>query len=79
MARLARMVSDNYDNVNRDLLLTGAILHDLGKILNSLFKKLLIILIRAPTRHITIGVEMIEKRSMLSPAFLQNYECSSNI
>ena len=32
MARLARMASDNYDNVNRDLLLTGAILHDLGKV-----------------------------------------------
>ncbi len=39
MARLARMASDNYDMVNRDLLLTGAILHDLGKVYELSFQR----------------------------------------
>jgi 3'-5' exoribonuclease len=32
LCRLARLVAQNYQNINIDLLLTGAILHDIGKI-----------------------------------------------
>lgn len=32
LCRLARLVVQNYQNINLDLLLTGAILHDIGKI-----------------------------------------------
>ena len=63
MARLARMVSDNYDNINRDLLLTGAILHDLGKVYELSFQKTFEYTDEGRLLgHITIGVEMIEKK-----------------
>jgi 3'-5' exoribonuclease len=32
VVKLCDMISNNYSNLNRDLLLTGAILHDIGKI-----------------------------------------------
>ena len=33
VARLVLSIADNYQHLNRDLLLTGALLHDLGKII----------------------------------------------
>ena len=70
MARLARMVSDNYDNVNRDLLLTGAILHDLGKVYELSFQKTFSYTDEGRLLgHITIGVEMIEKKITAIPGF----------
>ena len=75
VTRLASYLADNYPAINRDLLITAAILHDVGKIKElSLF----------PTNeytddgqmlgHITIGAEMIhDKASKIEgfPAFLE--------
>jgi len=70
MARLARMASDNYDNVNRDLLLTGAILHDLGKVYELSFQRTFNYTDEGRLLgHITIGVEMIEKKINTIPGF----------
>lgn len=70
MARLARMVSDNYDNVNRDLLLTGAILHDLGKVYELSFQKSFDYTDEGRLLgHISIGAEMIEKKISAVPGF----------
>ncbi|HPD61488.1 MAG TPA: HD domain-containing protein, partial [Thermodesulfobacteriota bacterium] len=70
MARLARMVADNYDNVNRDLLLTGAILHDLGKVYELSFQKTFDYTDEGRLLgHIMIGVEMIEKKINAIPGF----------
>jgi len=63
VARLARMVSDNYDNINRDLLLTGAILHDIGKVHEFSYRKVFDYTdIGRLIGHIIIGVEMIEEK-----------------
>ena len=63
MARLARMISDNYENVNRDLLIAGTILHDMGKIHELSFKRSFDYTDEGRLLgHITIAVEMIEKK-----------------
>jgi len=70
MARIARMVSENYDNINRDLLLTGAILHDIGKVHELSFRKVFDYTdIGRLVGHITIGVGMVEKKINSIPDF----------
>lgn len=63
VARLARMVSDNYENVNRDLLVTGAILHDIGKVHELSSRHVFDYTDRGRLiGHITMGVEMVEEK-----------------
>ncbi len=63
IARLSQTVSSHYMGLDKDLLLTGAILHDIGKIYEFSYEthidysdagRLL--------NHIVIGVEMLEKK-----------------
>jgi len=63
IARLARMVSDNYDHINRDLLVCGALLHDIGKVDELSYQKAFDYTdMGRLLGHITIGVEMIEEK-----------------
>lgn len=63
VTRLIDMVADHYEGVNRDLLITGSILHDIGKIRELSFDSLtdytddgrLI-------GHIVIGIEMLDTK-----------------
>ena len=63
IARLIRSVASHYKGIDRDLLLTGGILHDIGKVYEFCYEthidysdagRLL--------NHIVIGVEMLEKK-----------------
>lgn len=64
VARLARMAADNYDHINRDLLLTGAILHDVGKIHELSYKRVFDYTdVGRLIGHITIGAEMITEKA----------------
>lgn len=63
MARLARMVCDNYEGINRDLLVAGAILHDIGKVHELSYRKVFDYTdVGRLIGHITIGAEMVEKK-----------------
>lgn len=63
VARLARMVSDNYDNVNRDLLVTGALLHDIGKVYELSSRRVFDYTDKGRLiGHITMGAEMVEEK-----------------
>jgi 3'-5' exoribonuclease len=63
MARLARMVADNYDDINRDLLITGAILHDIGKVYELSFHRTFDYTDEGRLLgHIMMGAEMVEKK-----------------
>lgn len=63
VARLARMAADNYEDLNRDLLVTGAILHDIGKVHELCYRKVFDYTDEGRLLgHITIGVEMLEEK-----------------
>jgi len=63
VARLARMASDNYEKVNRDLLVTGAILHDIGKVHELSYRHVFDYTDSGRLiGHISIGVEMVEEK-----------------
>lgn len=60
VARLADAVSPLYKNLNRDLLMTGALLHDIGKIKELSFEKSFDYTDSGRLiGHITIGAEML--------------------
>jgi 3'-5' exoribonuclease len=70
VARLVDQVVPLYDGLNRDLLIAGALLHDVGKVREMTYirsfdytdeGKLL--------GHITIGVEMLQERIATRPGF----------
>ncbi|MCX5896205.1 MAG: HD domain-containing protein [Proteobacteria bacterium] len=70
VTRLALDVSKHYPNVNRDLLLAGAMLHDIGKIHELSFKNSFDYTDEGRlVGHITIGVEIISERIRLIPEF----------
>jgi 3'-5' exoribonuclease len=63
VARLVRMASDNYENVNRDLLVTGALLHDIGKVHELSYRHVFDYTDSGRLiGHISIGVEMVEEK-----------------
>lgn len=73
IVRLTEAVSSHYKGVDRDLLLTGAILHDIGKVHELCYEthidysdagRLL--------NHIVIGVEMLQKKIASLGAFPEN-------
>lgn len=63
VTRLARTVADNYDFLNRDLLLVGAVLHDIGKISELSYRRVFDYTDTGRLLgHITIGVAMLEEK-----------------
>ncbi len=63
LCRLCRLVAQNYAEVNLDLLLTGAILHDIGKIHELSYERSLdYTTLGNLIGHITIGLEMVGHR-----------------
>ncbi len=63
VTRLARMVADNYENINRDLLITGAVLHDIGKVDELSYRKVFEYTDRGRLLgHISIGVTFVQEK-----------------
>ncbi len=70
LVRLGDKVCDHYPSLDRDLVLAGLILHDLGKIEELQFERGL----RYSTRgqligHITLGAQMVHERARSIPDF----------
>ena len=60
---LADRIADHYSGINRDLLLTGAILHDIGKIKEFVFDRRIDYSDEGRlVSHIVIGVEMVQEK-----------------
>lgn len=70
VVRILDKVADHYAGVNRDLLITGGILHDIGKIYELSYDR--IIEYTDPGRligHIVIGLEMVDAKIATIPDF----------
>jgi len=63
LCRLSKLAAQNYPEVDLDLLLTGAILHDLGKVHELSYERSLdYTTVGNLVGHITIGLEMIGRK-----------------
>lgn len=63
LALLADKVADHYGGIDRDLLLTGAILHDIGKIIEFEYEHQIDYSDEGRLiSHIVIGVDLVEKK-----------------
>jgi 3'-5' exoribonuclease len=61
MMKLANRVADHYSNLNRDLLLAGTFLHDVGKLSELRFDTTIEYTVRGRlVGHLVLGAEMIE-------------------
>lgn len=70
VTRLLDQVASHYPGVNRDLLLTGGILHDIGKINEFSYDRLVEYSDEGRLiGHIIIGVEMIDEKISAIPGF----------
>lgn len=70
VTRLLNQIANHYPGVNRDLLLAGGILHDIGKIKEFSYNRLVEYSDEGRLiGHIIIGVEMIDKRIADIPDF----------
>lgn len=70
LSRLVMDVARHYRDINRDLLLTGAILHDIGKIYELSYERIFDYTDEGRLLgHIMIGVEMVEKKASTIPGF----------
>jgi 3'-5' exoribonuclease len=70
VVRLLDLAAGHYPGVNRDLLITGGILHDIGKIYEFSYER--IVEYSDPGRlvgHIVIGVEMVDAKIAAIPDF----------
>jgi 3'-5' exoribonuclease len=70
VVRLVEKAAGHYEGINRDLLITGGILHDIGKIYEFSYER--IVEYSDPGRlvgHIVMGVEMIDRKIDAIPAF----------
>jgi 3'-5' exoribonuclease len=70
VVRLLDMAAGHYPGVNRDLLIAGGILHDIGKIYEFSFDR--IVEYSDPGRlvgHIVMGVEMVDAKIAVIPDF----------
>ena len=70
VVRLLEMAAGHYPGVNRDLLLTGGLLHDIGKIYEFSYER--IVEYSDPGRligHIVMGVEMVNAKIATIPDF----------
>ncbi len=73
VAQLAALIAPRYPAVNQDLLLTGAILHDLGKISELTFERNFDYTDSGRLMgHIILTVEMVEKKIQSIPDFPPN-------
>jgi 3'-5' exoribonuclease len=67
---VCELAAQHYPEINRDLLLTGAVLHDIGKLHELAWKKSFDYTIEGQLLgHITIGYGMIEKKLATLPEF----------
>jgi len=63
VTKLASDISEHYPNVNREILVTGAILHDIGKIYELSFEKNFDYSDKGRlVGHITLGDELVNKK-----------------
>jgi 3'-5' exoribonuclease len=63
VTRLLDMAAQHYRNVNRDLLIAGGILHDIGKIYELSFEKMIDYTDKGRlVGHIVIGVEIVDQK-----------------
>ena len=63
LCRLCRLAAQNYPEVDRDLLLTGAILHDIGKIHELSYERALdYTTVGNLVGHIAIGLELLGRK-----------------
>ena len=63
VTRLINMVADHYKEANRDLLIAGGILHDIGKIYELSFDRMIDYTSEGRLiGHIVIGIEMLDAR-----------------
>jgi 3'-5' exoribonuclease len=63
VTRLLDMAAQHYRNVNRDLLIAGGILHDIGKIYELSFAKMIEYTDKGRlVGHIVIGVEIVDQK-----------------
>jgi 3'-5' exoribonuclease len=70
VARLAEDVCRHYPGVQRDLLITGALLHDIGKVSELSYERSFAYTDTGKLLgHIVIGVEMVEERLRRLPEF----------
>ncbi|MBN2467426.1 MAG: HD domain-containing protein [Deltaproteobacteria bacterium] len=70
VARLARMAADNYEGINRDLLVAAALLHDIGKVYELSYGKVFDYTDRGRLiGHITIGADMVDEKIAMIPGF----------
>ena len=70
VAELAQSMSANYPEVNSDLLLVGALLHDIGKILEYNFERAISYTTDGRLLgHIIIGVDLISREMAEIPDF----------
>lgn len=70
VARLVDAIMPLYSPLNRDLLLVGALLHDLGKVREMTFLRAFDYTDEGKLiGHITIGVEMLQEKISLVPGF----------
>lgn len=70
LALLVDRVADHYAGIDRDMLLAGAVLHDIGKIREFEFKSRIDYSDEGRlVNHIVIGVQMIEEKLAEVPAF----------
>jgi 3'-5' exoribonuclease len=70
VVRLLDLAAGHYPGINRDLLITGGILHDIGKIYEFSYER--IVEYSDPGRlvgHIVIGVEMVDAKIAAIPEF----------
>jgi 3'-5' exoribonuclease len=73
VAKLIERIVPQYENLNRDLLVVGALLHDVGKVREMAFQRAFDYTDEGKLiGHITIGVEMIHEKVMLIDGFPQN-------
>jgi 3'-5' exoribonuclease len=67
---VCELAAVHYPEVHRDLLLTGAMLHDIGKLHELVWKKSFDYTMEGQLLgHITIGIGMVEKKLALLPDF----------
>lgn len=68
--RSCDLICQNYPQVNRDLLLTGAFLHDIGKIHELAFKRSFTYTTKGQLLgHMIIELEMLQAKLLLVPGF----------
>jgi 3'-5' exoribonuclease len=70
LARSCDLICQNYPQINRDLLLTGVFLHDIGKVHELTYNRSFSYSTRGQLLgHMTIELEMLQKKILLFPAF----------